>query len=121
MFNPDDIKQVLGNDENSQKKLQELLNVLQKTKEKINTVSPEAIADNEEIANEVGAGAAAAAPTQVINKDDLEEAPSSLQQNPDLRRKLLKQKLYAMKAKRLTNNAKTNIQEKIKKKILDTD
>ena len=118
MFNPDDIKKVLGNDENSQQKLQELLNVLQKTKEKINTVSPEAIADNEEITNETGA---AAAPSTVINKDDLEEAPSSLQQNPDLRRKLLKQKLYAMKAKRLTNNAKTNIQEKIKKKILETD
>lgn len=121
MFNPNDIKQVLGNDENSQKKLQELLNVLQKTKEKINTVSPETMADNEDKQNEepIVGGTAAASPS--INKDDLEEAPSSLQQNPDLRRKLLKQKLYAMKAKRLTNNAKTNIQEKIKKKILETD
>lgn len=116
MFSPDDIKKVLGNDKNSQQKLQELLNVLQKTKDKINTVNTETMVDNEEITTDTGAAA-----TPVINKDDLEEAPSSLQQNPDLRRKMLQQKLFAMKAKRLTNNAKTNMQEKIKKKILDTD
>lgn len=108
MFSPDDIKKVLGKDEKSQKKLQELLNTLQKTKEQLANKKAE-------LDSVAGAGAAAAA------DDASEEAPSSLQQNPDLRRKLLQQKLYAMKSKRMTNNAKTNMQEKIKKKILNSE
>lgn len=119
MFNPDEIKKVLGNDPDSYTKLQELLNVLQKTKEKMNQPTSDtesvSVSDVEPSKTSLGNN------DDTYNTDGLEEAPSSLQQNPDLRRKLLKQKLYAMKAKRLTNNAKTNIQEKIKKKILETD
>lgn len=108
MFSPDDIKKVLGKDEKSQKKLQELLNILQKTKEQLGNQQ----ADTGGSGSGGGAG---------VIDDASEEAPSSLQQNPDLRRKMLQQKLYAMKSKRMTNNAKTNMQEKIKKKILSSE
>jgi len=111
MFSPDDIKKVLGKDEKSQKKLQELLNILQKTKEQLGNQQ----------ADTGGSGSGGGGSGAGSTDDASEEAPSSLQQNPDLRRKMLQQKLYALKSKRMTNNAKTNMQEKIKKKILSSE
>tara|TARA_B100000683_G_C12474108_1_gene548841 strand:- start:580 stop:897 length:318 start_codon:yes stop_codon:yes gene_type:complete len=104
MFNPDEIKKVLGNNPESQQKLQELLSLLEKNKQ-------------DKKSNGSGSD----------KQEDLEEAPSRLQQDPDLRykiaqeekRKMLKQRLYAMKAKRMTNSGKSHMQDKLKKKFLD--
>jgi len=81
MFNPEEIQKVLGNDEKSQQKLQELLQMLEKQK------IPEEL-DNERN-------------TVTVNNNSKYQ---------------LKQKLRMMKAKRMSNNGKASLQNKMQSK-----
>jgi len=97
MFNPEEIKKVLGNDPNSQKKLQELLKLLEKNPELQKMLSQ---------------------PPSTKSSDDPDTNPTSTNSDDkDLRKKLLKQRVNMMKNKRLNITGKTAFQEKLKQQI----
>ena len=99
MFNPEEIKKVLGNDEKSKEKLQELLKLLDKTKQVKKDIESN------------------------TNNESNKPNPNKTDQITDKeqRRQMLKQRIYNMKAKRMNNSGKSVLQEKLKKKYLIKD
>ena len=99
MFNPEEIKKVLGNDEKSKEKLQELLKLLDKTKQVKKDIESN------------------------TNNESNKPNPNKTNQITDKeqRRQMLKQRIYNMKAKRMNNSGKSVLQEKLKKKYLIKD
>lgn len=111
MFNPEEIKKVLGNDEKSKEKLQELLKLLDKTKQVKKDIESNTNYESN-TSNESN-----------TNNESNKPNPNNTNQITDKeqRRQILKQRIYNMKAKRMNNSGKSVLQEKLKKKYLIKD